>query len=151
MVRQEIWDPTTRSLTQVRTKESSNTEWENGGINISRCGRPTQLSEALRSYGKFCNKNNKRERNFNDRSLKVRIGWSEVFDQRERERSWQECEENYVMENFKICTYSSPNIIKVMKCTALSGELAMDLSQDRRGNKWSKKLDGGKRERHREF
>jgi len=49
-------------------------EWENGRINISRCGRSPQLSEGLRSYGNFCKKNNKLERDFKDRSLKVRAG-----------------------------------------------------------------------------
>jgi hypothetical protein len=149
MVRQEIWDPCIRYLTQMRTEEPSNIKWEKGGINISPCGRPPQRSEVLRSYGKSCNKNNKRARNFNKRSLNVRVMWSEFFDQ--RERCWQECEENYILKNFNICTYSSPNIVRVMKCLALSKEIAMALSQDRRCSEWNKELDGGTREKHREF
>jgi len=140
MVREEIWDPCIRYLTQVRTEESSNIKWKNEGINISPCGRPPQCSEAIRSYGKFCNKNNKRVRNFNKRRLNVRVMWSEFFDQ--REKCWQECEENYVMGNFNISTYSSPNNARVMKCLALSEELAMALSQDGRYNEWSNELDG---------
>jgi len=84
MVSQEIWDPCIRYRTQVRTEESSNIKCENWGINISPCGRPPQRSEALRSYGKFCNKNNNRARNFNKRILNVRVRRSELFGQRER-------------------------------------------------------------------